>query len=136
MGTGIKHADKSRWVDRYVSEYTFREKETNELQNQPPELRKEIFRRLLEACEIAAFDAEKRIKYDKDMYDERRRQGELNAAKADGRQEGLEQGLRQGLEQGRREASLKSAKNLKALGVAVEIIAQGTGLSIEEIESL
>lgn len=128
MGTGIKHADGSRWVNRYVSEYTFREKETNELQdetifiifaelarfdkelnecsddlermlyvikngwklqNQPPELRKEIFRRLLEACEIAAFDAEKRIKYDKDMYDERRRNGELATAKRIGREEGV-----------------------------------------------
>ena len=89
---------------------------------------------------ISGFSEEKRIEYEKDMYDERRRQGELNAAKADGRQEGLEQGLRQGLEQGleqgRRQANLQSAKNFKALGVAVDVIAQATGLSIEEVEGL
>lgn len=55
------------------------------LQNQPQELRKEIFRRLFEACEIAAFDEVKRIQYDRDMYDEGRRHGELVAAKRIGR---------------------------------------------------
>ena len=53
-----------------------------------------------------------------------------------GLQQGLEQGLQQGLEQGSRQANLQSAKNLKALGVAVDVIAQATGLSVEEIESL
>ena len=53
-----------------------------------------------------------------------------------GLQQGLEQGLQQGLEQGSRQANLQSAKNLKALGVAVDVIAQATGLSIEEVEGL
>ena len=57
-------------------------------------------------------------------------------AHAAGKAEGLEQGLQQGLEQGSRQANLQSAKNLKALGVAVDVIAQATGLSVEEIESL
>lgn len=49
MGTGIKHADESRWVGRYVSEYTFREKETNELQDET------IF---IIFAELARFDKE------------------------------------------------------------------------------
>jgi predicted transposase/invertase (TIGR01784 family) len=53
-----------------------------------------------------------------------------------GLEQGLSQGLEQGLEQGRIQANLQSAKNLKALGVPAEIIAQGTGLSIDEIEKL
>ena len=110
-----------------MSEYTFRVKETNELQdetifiifaelarfdkllddcvndlermlyvikngwkfqNQPDELRKEIFQRLFDACEIAMFTEEKRIQYDQDMYDERRLNGELYAARRIGREEG------------------------------------------------
>ncbi len=81
---------------------------------------------------IAGFDEVKRMQYEKDMYDERRRNGEIAAA----REEGLEQGLEQGLVQGRKEASLMAAKNLKALGVAVDVISQGTGLTVEEIEKL
>ena len=57
------------------------------------------------------------------MYDERRRNGELAAAKEEG------------LEQGRRE-KLEAFKNMKDLGVAIEFIAQATGLSIEEVEKL
>ena len=34
------------------------------------------------------------------------------------------------LEQGRKEASLMAAKNLKALGVAVDVISQSTGLTV------
>ena len=85
MGIGIKHADESRWVDRYVSEYTFREKETNELQDET------IF---IIFAELARFDAEKRIKYDKDMYDERRLKGEFAAAEKKGWEKGLEEAIR------------------------------------------
>ena len=77
---------------------------------------------------IAGFDEVKRMQYEKDMYDERRRYGEIAAAR--------EEGLEQGLEQGRKEASLMAAKNLKALGVAVDVISQSTGLTVEEIEKL
>ena len=159
MGTGIKHMDESRWEGRYVSEYTFREKETYELQddtifiifaelarfdkelcecaddlermlyvikngwklqNQPPELRKEIFRRLLEACEIAAFDEEKRIKYDRDMYDEWKRNGELATAKRIGREE----------------EKVEVAKRLIDLGIDLDKISEATGLSVETLKAL
>ena len=123
MGIDVKHSDPAAWEGRYVSEYTFREKATNELQddtifiifaelrrfnkelsgrgndlekmlyvikngwrlqNQPPELQDEVFARLLDACDIPRFSEDKRIKYDKDMYDERRRNGELAAAREEG----------------------------------------------------
>ena len=94
------------------------------LQNQPVELRKELFKRLLDACEIAAFDEEKRIQYDRDMYDERRRNGELATAK------------RLGREEGREEAKLEAAKKFKELGVDIETIVQATGLSVDVVEGL
>jgi hypothetical protein len=39
-----------------------------------------IYTKILEACEIARFSKEKRIQYNKDMKDERRREGEIQAA--------------------------------------------------------
>ena len=88
--------------------------------------------KILEKMKIAGFDKVKRMQYEKDMYDERRRNGEIEAAKEDGMKEGLEKGR----EEGREETKLENAKNLKALGVAVDIISKATGLPIETIEKL
>ena len=40
---------------------------------------------------IGGFSPEKKEQYDKDMYDEKRRNGELAAARNDGRAEGLDE---------------------------------------------
>ena len=47
---------------------------------QPELLRREIYTKIFEACEIARFNEDKLIQFNKDMYDERRRNGELAAA--------------------------------------------------------
>ena len=50
--------------------------------------------------------------------------------------EGIEKGLKKGLEQGRKEECFKNAKKMKQAGIAFDVIAQVTGLSIGEIASL
>ena len=49
MGTEIRHYDETLWEQKYISEYTFREKETNELQDET------IF---IIFAELARFDKE------------------------------------------------------------------------------
>jgi predicted transposase/invertase (TIGR01784 family) len=195
MGIEIEHPDKKFWKDRYISEYTFREKESHDLlgetiviifaemanfskiieectsetdkmlyllknigkmANQPSWLQQEVYSRIFRACEIAEFSEDKRIQYEKDMYDEKRLNGEMSAARRigyenghkeglkNGHEEGLKQGLEQGrrqgleqgLEQGREQAKIEMAKNLKALGVSLDIISQSTGIGIDVIEKL
>ena len=179
MGVNIDHPDMSLWSDRYISEYTFREKETHDLLDEtifiifaelarfkksPEEctsdldrmlyvlknswilkkqtgwLRGQIYKRILEACEIAKFSKEKRIQYNKDMIDERRRQGELNAAIHSGIEQGIEQGREQGIEQGReegaRQKSIQIAVKLLAKGFSIQDISEVTGLSQEDIAQL
>ena len=74
------------------------------------------------------------------MYDEKRRNGELAAARDDGRAEGLaeglEQGLAEGLERGQAQAQAEMARKMLASGMPVEQIIQFTGLTLETIESL
>ena len=94
------------------------------LQNQPPELQDEVFARLLDACDIPRFSEDKRIKYDKDMYDERRRNGELAAAREEGIEEGMEKGI------------VNVARQMKQMGLPDNTIAEATGLSLKDIESL
>jgi len=51
-------------------------------------------------------------------------------------EEGLEIGLEKGREEGREKGVYLTALNFKNLGISVEIIAQATGLSAEEIEAM
>ena len=78
------------------------------------------------------------------MYDEKRRNGELAAAREDGIAEGLAQGhakghaegLARGHAEGLAEAKIEMAIKLKALGVDIETIVQATGLDRETVEKL
>ena len=66
------------------------------------------------------------------MYDEKRRNGELAAA----REDGIAEGLAEGHAKGHAEAKIEMAIKLKALGVDIDTIVQATGLDRETIESL
>ena len=61
-------------------------------------------------------------------------------AREEGRSEGLEQGIAQGIQQGFADGAyqtkLETAKAFKRLGFDIAKIAEGTGLSVEEIEKL
>ena len=82
------------------------------------------------------------------MYDEDRRLSELRTATKDGfaegfaegiqegMKEGIQEGMKEGMKEGIKEAKLEDARNLKALGVSDEIIAQATGLPLEAVKSL
>ena len=53
-----------------------------------------------------------------------------------GLERGREEGRVEGREEGRNQTNLDNARNLKKLGVAIDIISQATGLSADVIESL
>lgn len=53
-----------------------------------------------------------------------------------GRAEGRAEGLMEGRAEGEAKAKLETARNMKAMGLSLEIIRQATGLSGEEIEKL
>ena len=171
MGVPIDHPDKEFWKDRYVSEYTFREKDSHDLLDEtiviifaelasfdkseeecttrrdrmlyilknsskllsPPAWSgQESYTGILDACYIDDFDEEKRKKYDRTMQDEKRLRGQIAAA----REMGEAAGLARGREEGREEANTEAARKFKLLGVDVEIIAQATGLAVEDIREL
>ena len=54
----------------------------------------------------------------------------------DGVSIGRNEGISIGLSQGAREAKLETAKKFLAMGLSIEQVADGTGLSVEEIEKL
>ena len=78
--------------------------------------------RNLDAFTIGGFSKTKREQYDKDMYDEKRRNGELAAAREDGIAEGLAEGR------------AETVRMMLAAGIPVETIAGALGISAEECE--
>lgn len=126
------------------------------LLERPSALQDRVFNRLFKAAEIAAFSPQRRSEYweslknyrdwknvlDTNMkksYVKGREEG-LAEGIEKGLAEGIEKGLAEGIEKGRVEGIMeekrKSARALKALGVASEIISQSTGLSKEEVDRL
>ena len=167
MGIEVKHENPELWKERYVSEYSFREKLTNELpddtifiifaelrrftkqlhecendlekvlyiikngwrlENQPQELQDEIFTRLFDACDIPRFDEEKRIQYDKDMFDERRYNGEIAAAREEGHMEGRMEGLSKG--------RADMCRAMLEKGIPKETVAEIADLTVVELDEM
>ena len=104
----------------------------NTLEKLPDGLRTEAFERLFQACEIARFEPEVKLKYEKEMITERDYYNMLNTAKADGEAKGRAEGLAEGEAKGRAEA----AKEMKKLGIAWDVIFKATGLSEAQIAEL
>ena len=90
--------------------------------------------RNLDVVAIGSFSKTKREQYDKDMYDEKRRNGELAAAREDGIAEGLAQGHAKGRAEGHAEGRAEAVRMMLAAGIPVETIAGALGISVEECD--
>ena len=114
------------------------------LKERPEVLAHQVFKKIFEVTEIYNMAEVTRNKVLHKMTTERdlrnqiayARQEAIEEGLAEGRAEGRAKGLAEGRAEGRAEASLESALKLKELGVAVEIISQATGLSLEDVENL
>ena len=95
-------------------------KNMGNLRNRPLWLQRKVYTKIFEACEIARFNEEKLIKYEKDMYDERRLYGELEAARDEGMEKGREDTVRKML----------------AAGIDAKVIADALDIPVEDILSI
>ena len=102
----------------------------------PEELRVRAFERLFEACEIAKFTPEEKLRYEHDMITERDYDNIIYTAKVEGRTEGKAEGLAEGEAKGRAEGKTDVARAMKAKGLETSLISELTGLSEEEIQRL
>ena len=76
------------------------------------------------------------MKYDESIKVYRDRLAVMEFERQKGLAEGLEKGMQKGLQKGKEEEKKEIARNLKQTGIAPEIIAQATGLTIEAIARL
>jgi len=101
-----------------------------------------------EKLQYIKMSKEERLKYDKhledmmiqnDVLDTNRLEGEMEGhrrGKEEGLREGREEGLREGKEEGLREGKYMVAKNMKQMGIAIDVILAVTGLSEDEVRNI
>ena len=123
---GFHKTDKE--CETHLDRMLYLLKNIGSLEKLPDWVHDEVYSHVAAACKVGGFTEDKRIQYEKDMYDERRYNSEMKTAK----RLGMEEGLRLGIEQGK----VETAKQLKSLGVDVNIIAQSTGIDIDQIKAL
>ena len=102
------------------------------LLERPAALQERVFTRLFEAAEIAKFTKRELCEYEDSLKNFRDMYSVITTAERKGEARGRVEGCAEG-ELAERQ---KNARNLKELGVDTSIIAQATGLTIEEIENL
>ena len=112
--------DFERWI------YILKNMDT--LQRMPFKLRKAVFQRLEDIVDIASLSKEDRIKYDESI--KTYRDNLVTEAYA------LQKGRTEGRAEGFLEANRRNARAMKAKGLPMELIAEITGLSAQEINDL
>jgi predicted transposase/invertase (TIGR01784 family) len=123
-----------------LDKWLFFIKNLEDFQSMPTIFSDEIFTKAFEKAELAKFGSIERDKYETSLKNYRDLKSVIDTAFDDGKVEGLLEGKLEGLlegkEAGLKEARIESARQLKALGVSIEIIMKSTSLSKEEIENL
>ena len=111
-----------------------------------------VFQKLAEIADVSSLTKEERLHYDEALRKYRDTLCVLEGAEqrglkrghaeglakglAKGREEGLAKGREEGLAKGRAEERIEIARNMKANGLPVDLIAACSGLSPEEIAQL
>ena len=123
-------------LDSMFDKWLFVLRNLASLLERPRALQNRVFDRLFETAEIAKFTKTELSEYWDSLKNFRDWYSVISTAEKKGIEIGMEKGREEGREEGVREANLNNARNLKKLGIAIDVISQATGLSKEEIEKL
>ncbi|WP_304383125.1 Rpn family recombination-promoting nuclease/putative transposase [Phocaeicola sartorii] len=110
------------------------------LMERPVALQERVFERLFKAAEIANFDRKELIEYEDSLKNYRDWYSVVSTAEQKGIQkgiqEGIEKGIQKGIQEGEKKKQYEIARNLKSLGIAPDIIAKTTEMTLKEIAEL
>ena len=119
-----------------VEKWCYALKHMWKLHDLPDGLRQTVFERLFEACEIARFSPDKRLRYEKEMITERDYRNILETAREDGFAECEAKGLAEGKAEGSAAKAAEIARAMLASGMDIPLISSLTGLPEEEVKRL
>lgn len=136
-----KEADEcENQVERWI--YLLKNMET--LSRLPWAAQSAVFKKLESIADVGAMSRDERLKYDEalrkyrdtiNVFEGVRMDG-LMEGRMEGRKEGRKEGRMEGLMEGQRSEKMENARKMKTYGLALDMIAEITGLSIEEVRGL
>ena len=91
-----------------------------------------VFKKLESIADVGAMTRDERLKYDVALKKYRDTISVFEGA----RLEGHEQGLLEGRAEGQRDEKVENARKMKAHGLSLELIAEITGLTTDEVSNL
>ena len=136
-----KEADEcENQVERWI--YLLKNMET--LNRLPWAAQSAVFKKLESIADVGAMTRAERLQYDEalkkyrdtiSVFEGVRLEGIMEGQKK-GRKEGRKEGMEMGVLKGRKEGMVENARKMKAYGLALEMIADITGLTIDEVRDL
>ena len=132
-----KDADEcENQVERWI--YLLKNMET--LNRLPWAAQSAVFKKLESIADVGAMTRAERLQYDEALKKYRDTISVFEGVRMEGREEGRKEGLKEGMEmgvlKGRKESMVANARKMKAYGLALEMIADITGLTIDEVRDL
>ena len=132
-----KEADEcENQVERWI--YLLKNMET--LSRLPWAAQSAVFKKLESIADVGAMSRDERLKYDEALRKYRDTISVFEGVRMDGlmegRMEGRKEGRMEGLMEGQRSEKMENARKMKIYGLALDMLAEITGLSIEEVRGL
>lgn len=128
-----KEADEcENQVERWI--YLLKNMET--LSRLPWAAQSAVFKKLESIADVGAMSRDERLKYDEALRKYRDTINVFEGVRMDGLMEGRMEGLMEGRMEGQRSEKMENARKMKTYGLALDMIAEITGLSIEEVRGL
>ena len=123
-------------VERWI--YLLKNMET--LNRLPWAAQSAVFKKLESIADVGAMTRAERLQYDEALKKYRDTISVFEGVRMEGREEGRKEGRKEGMEmgvlKGRKEGMVENARKMKAYGLALEMIADITGLTIDEVRDL
>ena len=101
----------------------------NLFEQSPFKEEQETFLRLLDVANVNSLSEKERAIYEENLKNYRDWYATID-------EKGMQEGMQKGIEKGRQEEKLQIAQKMKEQGLDSELIAQCSGLSVEDIERL
>jgi len=97
-------------------------------------LDKRVFGLIFYIGEVAKLTPEDKIAYEASLKHKRDAENTYSTAQLIGHDRGLKEGLKEGIAKGAHKKAIETALKFENMGLSIEQIAGGTGLTIDEIE--